>query len=366
MKYKDAFFFIASCLTIESNTKNRNFVLDMIKSNELDWDTIVKVSSEHLVLTAMYSNLKKVKFLKYLPKELCKYLSKINNINRERNKEIIKQAKEINELLVNHKISPIFLKGTANLLEDLYSDISERMVGDIDILCSKKEYQKTIQILVENGYTYVHDEKYYIPSFMHHPRLKINKRIAAIEIHQELIIKKYSKIFNYEYIIDNVRNENGFYLLGYEDQISLSIIANQVNDFGFYFNDISLRNAYDIFLLSFKIDNIFDGSRINSLSKHCNFFIAVCNNIFGEIKNFDQKKSEETENDLSKFIKLISNDKKRKVKFMLKKMNLFFKERFRILYSVLMYKNYRAWFIKTITDWNWYKKKLSIIFTNKK
>ena len=120
MKYKDAFFFIASCLTIESNTKNRNFVLDMIKSNELDWDTIVKVSSEHLVLTAMYSNLKKVKFLKYLPKELCKYLSKINNINRERNKEIIKQAKEINELLVNHKISPIFLKGTANLLEDLY------------------------------------------------------------------------------------------------------------------------------------------------------------------------------------------------------------------------------------------------------
>ena len=36
----------------------------------------------------------------------------ITNLNRERNKQIITQAKDLNTLLLKNNITPIFLKGT--------------------------------------------------------------------------------------------------------------------------------------------------------------------------------------------------------------------------------------------------------------
>ena len=61
----------------------------------------------------------------------------ITDLNRDRNKQIISQAQDLNTLLLNNNITPIFLKGTGNLLEGLYDDIAERMLGDIDFLFSK-------------------------------------------------------------------------------------------------------------------------------------------------------------------------------------------------------------------------------------
>ena len=48
----------------------------------------------------------------------------ITNINRERNKQIITQAIELNNLLLANNITPIFLKGTGNLLAGIYVDIT--------------------------------------------------------------------------------------------------------------------------------------------------------------------------------------------------------------------------------------------------
>ena len=56
----------------------------------------------------------------------------ITDLNRERNQQTIEQAREIILLLLAYSITPIFLKGTGNLLEGLYEDIAQRMVGDIN------------------------------------------------------------------------------------------------------------------------------------------------------------------------------------------------------------------------------------------
>ena len=71
----------------------------------------------------------------------------ITNINRERNDQIITQAKDLNTLLLANNITPIFLKGTGNLLAGLYEDIAERMVGDIDFIFSKEDYPKAITVI---------------------------------------------------------------------------------------------------------------------------------------------------------------------------------------------------------------------------
>ena len=153
MTYKETLYFIAQSLTLSSEEKNRSSIELILKTKELDWDSVVKLSTSHYVLSAVYCNLKRANFLKYVPAELVKYMKYITNLNRDRNKQIIQQAKKLNSLLLDNGIRPIFLKGTGNLLASIYEDIAERMVGDIDFLVSKNDYLKVIHILSKHGYS---------------------------------------------------------------------------------------------------------------------------------------------------------------------------------------------------------------------
>ena len=152
MTYKETFYFVAKCLTISLEHKNREEIEKQLQSNNIDWDAVVKVSTAHYVFPALYCNLKRADFLKYIPEDLVAYMEEITNLNRDRNTAIIQQAKELNALLVTHNCTPIFLKGTGNLLSNLYEDTAERMVGDIDFIFSKEDYPKAIAILYKNGY----------------------------------------------------------------------------------------------------------------------------------------------------------------------------------------------------------------------
>ncbi len=73
------------------------------------------------------------------------------------------------------------------------------MVGDIDFIFSKEDYPKAITILREFGYSEV-KRKYYFPENKHYRRLQKENNIAAIEIHKELLIEKYTNEFNYSFV----------------------------------------------------------------------------------------------------------------------------------------------------------------------
>ena len=164
MNYKETLFFIARCLTISLEDKNRQEMEKQLKSASIDWDAVVKVSTADFVFPALYCNLKRADFLHYLPHELVCYMKQITDINRERNKQIITQANELNNVLLANNIRPLFLKGTGNLLAGIYDDIAERMVGDIDFIFSKEDYPKAITIIREFGYSEVEKKEYYSPN----------------------------------------------------------------------------------------------------------------------------------------------------------------------------------------------------------
>jgi hypothetical protein len=137
LNYKETLFFIAKCLTISLEEKNRDEIELVLKTTDLDWESVVKVSTSHYVFPALYCNFKRANFLKYLPADLVDYMKHITDLNRDRNSQILQQAQELNSLLLANNIRPIFLKGTGNLLAGIYADNGERMVGDIDFLCSE-------------------------------------------------------------------------------------------------------------------------------------------------------------------------------------------------------------------------------------
>ena len=347
MNYKETLFFIAKCLTISLEEKNRQEIEKQLKSTSIDWDNIVKVSTSHYVFPALYCNFKKADFLKYLPADLVDYMKYITNLNRDRNTQILQEAQGLNSLLLANNITPIFLKGTGNLLEGLYEDIGERMVGDIDFLFSEKDFFKGIDIIKNDNYTKTEGQLDYFPGFRHYSRLVKQENIAAVEIHKEVTIEKYRGEFNYKIISEDAQQINDFLVLSFENQLSLSIIASQINDSGFDLKKISLRNAYDVFLLSKKVDTKKTILKFTKLKSPLNCFIANCNLVFGDLESLGYFKTKEAENYLKAFNKSLYKSKsKLKINFKMITINL--NRRIGIVFKSVLNSENRKWLLNRI------------------
>ncbi|MBG7611731.1 nucleotidyltransferase family protein [Polaribacter sp. BAL334] len=353
MTYKDTLFFVGQCLTINHEEKNKVAIESQLAAGTVDWEAVVKLSTAHYVFPALYLNLLRADFLHYLPEELVAYMEHITDLNRERNLQIIAQAKEINALLLANNITPIFLKGTGNLLEGLYEDIAERMVGDIDFIVSKEDYLKTINIIIDFGFEVVDKDSFQYPIFRHYPRLYNNKFIAAIEIHKELVKEKYKNEFNYEIIKKGIQLFNDVNIISYENQLKLTIISSQINDNGFAFKSISLRNAYDVFLLSKKTDPKRATNVFNKLKEPLNCFLATCYFTMGNIACLEYNESTKTKSYINLFYLLISNDDLRNEINKKTSKKILKKELIELSLKFFTNKQYRKWILKRVTDKKW-------------
>jgi hypothetical protein len=358
MSYKETLYFVAKCLTISLEDNNRQEIEKQLKSKSIDWDAVVKVSTSHYVFPAIYCNFKRADFLKYLPADLIEYMKHITDLNRDRNTQIIAQAQELNSLLLANNITPIFLKGTGNLLAGLYTDVAERMVGDIDFIFSKEDYPKAITILREFGYSDVSKYKYHFPEHKHYRRLQKENNIGAVEIHKELLIEKYTNEFNYNFVEKEIQVVNGVSVLSYANKLNLSIIANQINDSGFYYKTMALRNAYDVFLLSKKTNAKSAVNELNKLTNPLNCFLAACYEVFNSVDSLEYNNTKKAASYLSIFNSQFTNSIPTKRKHKRIKIYLFIKLRVNIIYKSIIYKEYRVWLFKRLTDKNWYKEKV--------
>ena len=365
MTYKEVFFFIAKCLTISHEEINKKIVESRIKNQTVDWELVTKISTKHYVLCALYCNFKRNKLLKYIPDDMVNYMSYITNLNKKRNFKILQQVGDINRLLISHDVNPIFIKGSGNIIEGLYLNISERMIGDIDFICSKENYEKSINLLKENGYSLVSNEKNIFPEFKHYHRMIKKDGVAAVEIHKELTIEKYCDEFNYNIIKDNIQNINKIRVLGFEDQFYLSIMSNQIDDNGFEYKYLALKNAYDAFLLSkkFKTDELF--LIFKKLKNPLNCFLTVANYSFGKIRRIPYIKTAETDKYLSRFLSLISNKKMRESNYKIRSKIIYIKMVLNFIFRAFYIKENRLYLQKRVFNKNWFVEKLNKILKKK-
>tara|TARA_B110001450_G_scaffold129501_1_gene121770 strand:- start:687 stop:1796 length:1110 start_codon:yes stop_codon:yes gene_type:complete len=358
MNHKKTLFFIAKALTISLEEKNRDEIELVLKTTDVDWDTVVKVSTSHYVFPAIYCNFKRADFLKYLPADLVEYMKHITNLNRDRNTQILQQAQELNSLLLANNIRPIFLKGTGNLLAGIYHDIAERMVGDIDFIFSKEDYPKAIKILIEFEYSAVPSLGFNRRHFRHFTRLQKENNIAAVEIHSELLLNKYTNEFNYNIVNKDSQVINGITVLSYANKLNLSIIANQINDNGFYYKSMPLRNAYDVFLLSKKTNAKDAVNTLDKLSHPLHYFLAACYEVFNKVDSLEYNKTKKTAAYLRDFKSQLNNTSKKRARHNRIKNYFFVKSKIIDVYKNFLDKEFRVWLFNTLTNKNWYKRKL--------
>ena len=78
------------------------------------------------------------------------------------------------------------------LASGYYEDIGERMVGDIDLIVSKKRPKRSFALLERHSYEgqeQIFGNEFY-PNQKHLPRLISSNFIGAVEIHQQILRKK--------------------------------------------------------------------------------------------------------------------------------------------------------------------------------
>ena len=356
MNYKETLFFVAKCLTVSLNKENKKEIEYQLKTTKIDWDAVVKVSTAHIVFPALYCNLKRANFLQYLPEELVNYMIHITDLNRERNQQIINQATEINELLLKNNITPIFLKGTGILLEGLYEDIAERMIGDIDIILNKEDVLKANKTLQKNNYT---PSSIMFDDHRHMPRLTKPNKIAAIELHKDFLEIPYRNNFNYFSVIDSiVKTENNYTFLGGIDKMAMNIFSNQITDDGYEKGNILLRNFYDFILLSKNCTSSEVSIKYPEYKKIIISYWAV-NSLLTKGINTPQTRNNKIENKhINKVLWILNNPKLSSFYNKIKDIKIYLLTRSSIFLKAFYKKSNFKFVISRISSLEWYKRRI--------
>ncbi|HZK62059.1 MAG TPA: nucleotidyltransferase family protein [Anaerovoracaceae bacterium] len=257
MTNKELFYFTGKCLMLDENPLFREEIIALNALGTIDWLRFSATCSDHLILPVIYLKFQKQGLLDYLPEEFSDHLKYIYDLNRERNTRILVQLHSITTILNKNDICPVFLKGSAHLLDGLYSDIGERIMGDIDFLIPEKDYHRTAKIFEDEGYGLYEPFLYFdVAVLKHYPPLVKSGEPAYLEIHRLLSPKELSW-FNAR-IIDQEKKEiktlQGCYVLSDKHKIAHNFIHGQLHHQGHLNGIVSFRDLYDLYLLSKRSD----------------------------------------------------------------------------------------------------------------
>ena len=258
MKKKDLYDLCSRILSLRLFPDRAAELSERFPAGEEDWQQWVQMGSNHLVLPAMYLLLKEHLLLSSLPEDLVKTLEGIHALNLERNRQILRQCAEVKEVLQTKGIETIFLKGSGNLLDGLYGDPGERMLYDIDILVEDKHMLAAAHLFLEAG---CQTRKAFNPmaysSTMHYPILLREDWVAGVEIHRLPVQYHYLKAFAPERIFERKKPSSvseGFLVMDDPEKVIHNFMHAQLMHNGHVHADVSLRDLYDLLLLSRRMD----------------------------------------------------------------------------------------------------------------
>ncbi len=258
MKYSELFNFAGKCLALDDHPEFRFEIRDKLVFAEVNIDDLIWICSNHLVLPALYLKFKKYGLLDVFPDEYIEQLHEIYILNRERNLKILEQMDEINALLNQADIPRVYLKGTGNLLDAVYSDVGERMIHDIDFLVAEKDFVKTAGILMAQGYiTQLQTDGSDVPTDHHHfPPLTKTQAPVVVEVHRIPVVAKHAKQFTSEMIFSERKSIPGkpnVFVPSDKHKYIHNFIHSRLSNSGHRLWNLSLRDLYDGYLLSKKV-----------------------------------------------------------------------------------------------------------------
>ncbi|WP_353663172.1 nucleotidyltransferase family protein [Hydrogenimonas sp. SS33] len=197
------------CAFLSLDEKSKEFIINELKNENVDWMKLLAVSNEHLLTPALYAKIEANGLTKLLAdEELQGFLEAVYRNNRKRNLGIVEQIGDIDSILGRKEIFPLVLKGGAVLLEELYPDIGMRVMNDLDIMIGEPRFDEARRLLKEEGYIEFGRE---MGRWHHHsPRIRKEGFPAAVEPHFRIIYDREIEYIPYDETTSVSTSRNGF------------------------------------------------------------------------------------------------------------------------------------------------------------
>ena len=227
-------------------------IISKIEAETIDWLKFSEDCSEHLIIPSIYLKFRSHNILDYLPEAFAEYLKYIYDLNLSRNNRILEQLHDITYTLNENNIHPVFLKGAGNLLDGLYSDIGERILGDIDFLVPEKDLLKSAKLFEAEGYLPSEPYPYIdITTWRHYPPMSKTGQVD-IEIHHQL--SEFQLNWFNPGIIDldkkKIESLKGCYVPADKHKIIHNFVHSQLDNEGHSYGRVSFRDLYDLYLIT--------------------------------------------------------------------------------------------------------------------
>jgi len=256
-------------------------ILNGIDINDVNFENLIKLASGHLMLPALFFNIQKKKLSYLFPEDFIAYIKNIYAINKARNTLLLAEAKELSVLLYKNNINHIFLKGTALLLSNVFEDIGERMIRDIDFIIQYKDEEKVKKVLKYNNNCTPQKlslSRFFKPT--HLPKKVRENKTIAIETHLELLEPRNRWVFNSKALMNDFKEETKKLKTPSKPFLfDHCIYALQIRDKGFFIPYHFHRSIYDIYKLDCKKSLRIKNIKKDIFIKH--FFLTIAKfNIF--------------------------------------------------------------------------------------
>ena len=256
---------------IISSTSDREKLKQEILSGNIDWLSVVEIANIHYLTAALYYSLLDKKLLSIIDdEELLTYLEEIYTINLQRNQKIIKQSKAIAQILLSINVQPVYLKGSASLIQNDYNDVGMRFLSDIDFCVFKNDFVESREKLLSSGYRpHIFDERD-IKKLHHWWPMYHQDWDVVIELHEFILTFPYSNLITCKRNnCQNLNNNSNMAVLTPSVRLIHTFIHSDIVDRNHVLKKIDLRQLYEMSVLIDKYQSKINWKHIEVfLKKH--------------------------------------------------------------------------------------------------
>lgn len=123
------------------------------------WPAVLRLSSYQMVTPNLYWALSRdATIWQAIPEEPREYLSNIFELNTLRNQAVLDEASEIVSALNQHKIVPLILKNTGELLSRRTPHLGYRLQTDTDLLVRPEQLEQSYELIQQLGYNVAQEQ----------------------------------------------------------------------------------------------------------------------------------------------------------------------------------------------------------------
>lgn len=225
---------------------------------------LIQLANAYWLIGPLTNQLKEKAVFTALPQQLQDYLAEVESFCLQRSTMIKTEALFACDILQQHKIQHVMLKGAATLFNGVANPISIRFMTDIDVLVPENKQQQAVSIFKQAGFK-VKEDEFALHGVNHHhaPALARDGVPCSVELHRWALKKTAAEVLSTSEIWNEVihldlnevhselGNEREFSAkqLSPTHQIILSIAHCEISHGAYADNQLDLHQLHNLYLL---------------------------------------------------------------------------------------------------------------------